>query len=386
MNQSYHSLFVATPKGMYCMRSSGEIIESYLLERCIGTGSHAMVWQGKRSNSPERVAIKHLFFDDTEKLKRSYREIKLLQHFAGQENIVTPLDLLTDDKRESFTSIFLVMNLCKTDLHKLLRSSQFITIDHIKLFSSQLIRAVSALHEANVIHRDLKPQNILIDTTMDKNNRSQLQLMLCDFGTGRFVHEDQDLRRTSLHCVTTAFYCAPEGILNKDYYSSSVDIWAVGCIIAEMILRTPFFQGKNLKHQLQLIVDVCGKPTEEDLTLFPEGSRKRFLMEYDSTHHDSIVEKLPPDTDPKAVDLLRKLLVFNPKQRLSANEAYEHVFLEPYNRLKKDISKDPFEDLVAARNDISIEEWKDLLWEEVMNYRRKKETTNMSTEEDLWGD
>jgi len=298
------------------------------------------------------------------------------------------------------------MELCNTDLHKLLQTKQILTTNHVKLFSYQLMRAVRVLHAANVVHRDLKPQNILIY----KSSTDLLQLMLCDFGTGRFVgDEDQDkLRQTSLSCVTTAFYCAPEGILDKTAYSHSVDMWALGCIIAEMIQRAPLFHVRDLKQQLRMIVDICGKPDAEELKDFPDSSKKRFLIEYFSqcatedpcmvgtgangscltlTASGSIAEKLPPGVDEDALDLLQKLLVFHPGKRLTAAQAYEHPFLAPMNRggsALVDVAL--FEE--RARN-LAAEEWRDLLWEEVDIYQQQKKVLDVgltSNENDLWGD
>jgi len=374
---SFHAIFRCT--------SPGDTISSYTLEKQIGSGSHAIVWKG-RTMLGEPVALKQMTFDmSSERLKRTYREIKLLQHFAKQDNIISPLDVVTNETKEKFETVFLVMELCQMDLHKLLKSSQKLTPEHVKLFSFQLLRGVRSLHNANVVHRDLKPQNILI-----KNEENILKLLICDFGTGRFVNDDQVLRQTSLNCVTTAFYCAPEGILDKDMYSSSVDIWAIGCIIAEMVKRTPLFQGRDLKHQLQLIVDLCGKPAPEDLDDFPDTSKKRFLSDYQVLTPDPIEDRFPPEVDKKTVDLIKKLVVFHPKKRLTAVQAYEHPFLDPLNLgCHSDLSLDPFEDLEATREKLTSEDLRDLLWEEIEMYQKKKEQVSAApiekpSENDLW--
>jgi len=364
-------------------RAGDTIASYYTLDKQIGNGSHATVWQGRNING-EHVALKQMSFDlESERLKRTYREIKLLQHFSKQENIVYPIDLVTNNTKDKFETVFLVMELCQTDLHKLLRSSQKITPDHVKLFSFQLLCGLRALHNANVVHRDLKPQNILIT-----QNNNIIKVMICDLGTGRFVNDDHVLRQTSLNCVTSAFYCAPEGILDKDFYSTSVDIWALGCIIAEMIKRTPLFECRDPKQQLKMIVDVCGKPMPEDLQDFPDSSKKRYLLECPSMT-ESIEDKLP-EVDAITVDFIKKLLVFHPKNRLTAVQAYAHQYLEPLNRNNADLNLDPFDDLESSREKLTPEEWKDLLWEEIETYHKKKEqheacTKEQPAENDLWG-
>jgi len=251
----------------------GVVAGTYKVIKAIGNGTHAVVWQGQNLKTGQKVALKQMTFDgESEKVKRTYREVKLLEFFSKHENIVTPYDLVTNDSEDKFDTVFLVMELCTTDLQKLLKSSLALSITHIKSFTFQLIRAVRALHKACVVHRDLKPQNILLS----QQTNNHLQIYLCDFGTGRLVQDDPSvLRQTSLNSVTTAFYCAPEGLLSKDIYSNSVDMWAIGCIVAEMIKREPLFQGRNAKHQLELIVDMCGKPSNAELCEFPESSKKK---------------------------------------------------------------------------------------------------------------
>jgi len=399
----------------------GDIIAStYKLEKSIGNGSHAVVWQGRNIHSGEAVALKEMNFDlsaSREKVKRTYREVKLLQHFAKHDNIVTPLDLVTNHScREKLESVFLVMELCNTDLHKLLKTSQKLSPNHVKLFSYQLVRAVRALHSANVVHRDLKPQNILIS----QSSSDMLQLMLCDFGTGRFVNDDQDLRQTSLTCVTTAYYCAPEGILDKNVYSSSVDMWALGCIIAEMIKRTPLFPVRDLKQQLRLIVDICGVPGLDELKDFPESKKKTDFMAFcaectpgyttcsdcpgnvsseleaesatvtsSSVRSRSIADNFPAEVDKNVVDLLEKLLVFYPSKRLTAAQAYLHPYLSPLNLCSRSLEVELFEDMETTET-LAAEEWRDFLWEEVEGYQKRKEQytesapTAQTVENDLW--
>lgn len=368
----------------------GDVVASkYKVIKPIGNGSHAVVWQGQNIKTGQKVALKQMTFDgESEKVKRTYREVKLLQFFAKHENIVTPFDLVTNDSEDKFDTVFLVMELCTTDLQKLLKSSLVLSITHIKSFTFQLVRAVRALHKACVVHRDLKPQNILIS----QQTNNHLQIYLCDFGTGRLVQDDPSvLRQTSLNSVTTAFYCAPEGLLSKDIYSNSVDMWAIGCIVAEMIKREPLFQGRNAKHQLELIVDLCGKPSNAELCEFPESSKKKFLMEYSVSTREPIETHFPPGADKEAIDIIEKLLTFNPSKRLTSAEAFLHPFLDPFNRRDtENFCSEPFPDLENSGQKFTPEVWRDLLWDEVGRYQREKEEASLvgpglNEQNNLWG-
>lgn len=163
----------------------------------------------------------------------------------------------------------------ETDLFKLLKT-QKITNDHICYFTYQILRGLKYIHSANVIHRDLKPSNILLNCNCD--------LKICDFGLARVADPEHDHvgiltgKRSALagagrwdahlelaiaEYVATRWYRAPEIMLNSKAYTQSIDVWSVGCIMAEMIGNRPLFPGKHYLNQLSLILNVVGSPSDE---------------------------------------------------------------------------------------------------------------------------
>lgn len=193
-------------------------------------------------------------------------------------------------------------------------------------------------------------------------------LKLCDFGTGRAdpTKKIQDLRRTTLVDVTTAYYLAPEGILSKECnYSNSVDIWALGCIIAELIKRSPLFYGSS-KDQLRLIIGICGKPTPEDLTRFPDSPEKNYLLNATELVTFSLDDSLP-GADSSLLEFIRQFLVFHPEKRITAANALKHPFLASIGT-NKQVNIPPFPSTVEKET-LNDEKWKELLWEELTYYR-----------------
>jgi len=343
----------------------GDILcASYQLIRKIGIGSHATVWQANQLSTGQTVAIKQSKFNKGgQLLKRTYREIKLLQHFKSYEGTVNIYDLVTNNTKDNFNSVFIVLEYCETDLQKFL-SYTALNFDLVKNFSYQLVCALKVLHEANVIHRDLKPQNILIKCIDNK-----YILKLCDFGTVRAeLTKIKDLRRTTLVDVTTVYYLAPEGILNKECYSNSVDIWALGCILAELVKRSPLLPGNGSgKDQLRLMIGICGKPTPEDLETFPNSPEKEFLLR----RTDGVMftlEDILPGVDSSLLEFIKLFLVFLPDKRISAALALKQPFLSSTFSKKNPNEISPFVSI-----DKSDEKFKELLWDEIMFYKNKND-------------
>lgn len=260
--------------------------EKYDVNGRLGSGSHSVVWRATRKITGEEVAIKeiHGMMRDLHLVKRCYREIHILQHFS-HPNIISIKDLAMD-----FDSVYVVMEMMTLDLHQLLSSDTELSTDHIILFLYQILCALKAIHSAGIIHRDLKPQNILIS--------KQGELKLCDFGTARSTRslsaasqavdddeqETSTLRMTQLKEVATPYYKAPEGILYRNNYSKSVDMWATGCILAEMITREPLFPAKNNKDLLRMIVQMIGAPTPQEIENSPLKYRAVISSALQSPH------------------------------------------------------------------------------------------------------
>jgi len=339
----------------------------YEIVKQIGSGSHAIVWEARNKVTGECVAIKEMTnLFDSQLAKRTYREIKLLKHFVGHPNIVEVKDFFVEKAHNNFDSAFMVLELMSQDLSQLLRSAQEINNDHIKLFAYQILCALKAIHSAGVIHRDLKPQNILINV--------EQEVKLCDFGTGR-SDEELSLRMTQLKQVATPFYRAPEGILNRENYSKSVDLWALGCVLAEILTRKPFFPCSNNRALLEMIVTIFGTPTAEEMEKFPESKYKKYISQM--THKPQPLEKFLPTASPDVIDLLKRLFVFDPDKRITAEQALEHALLVQLHDVDEEPNFPMFIDKERKGDEIltlELQQSRDFLWGEVQIYEHKHDS------------
>jgi len=258
-------------------------------------------------------------------VKRCIYEIKLLRSF--QHPNVIPLDSVWScADAGSFDFVWLVMPLMEGNLYQLLQSDHTITKDHVILFLYQILCGVKYIHSANVFHRDLKPQNILL-------NYSKGTAKICDFGTGKFHSED--LVATQIKEVSTFSYRAPEAILSKEYYNHAVDLWAVGCILAELLIhsKTPFFVGGSHVELLQHIVNTIGSPSRHSVECIQcrrsSHKAKSLLTELVAKSiTPTLRSRLSNSPSRKGTLLTEQLLQFDPKLRPTATQALAHPFLK----------------------------------------------------------
>ncbi|KNH09420.1 mitogen activated protein kinase [Perkinsela sp. CCAP 1560/4] len=286
----------------------------YTLEKIIGNGSYGMVIKAFDSVNECYVALKRInkeIFCEPVLALRILREIKLLSHFRD-ENIVRIRNILTP-ARNDFNEFYLVMDIMETDLKKVFKSQQKLTDPHIQFFLYQCLRALKVIHDSGVIHRDITPANILVNINCD--------LKICDFGLAR---ESADEDQTDY--VTMRWYRAPELVMEHKNYTNQVDMWGVGCILAELLGSRPMFPGKDRVNQLDKIIDIVGTPTEEELLNFGSPAAQEYVRrkEFRSA---SDFKDLFPDANPLAVDLLKGLLKFHPDKRMTAQQAISHPYL-----------------------------------------------------------
>ena len=225
----------------------------YSLIRVIGSGAYGVVISAHDTSTNSKIAIKMVprAFHDEVDAKRILREIKLLKHF-DHENIVSIVDMMPPLARhpEDFNDVYIVAELMETDLHRIIYSKQSLSIDHVRYFLYQILRALKYIHSANVLHRDLKPSNLLVNSNCD--------LKVCDFGLARGVLPEEDERvggsMLLTEYVVTRWYRAPEIMLACHEYSKPIDVWSVGCIFAELIGRKPYFPGEDYIDQVRLLL------------------------------------------------------------------------------------------------------------------------------------
>lgn len=339
---------------------SFNVSEQYDIQDVVGEGAYGVVCSALHKPSGQKVAIKKITpFDHSMFCLRTLREMKLLRYF-NHENIISILDIQKPRNYETFTEVYLIQELMETDMHRVIRT-QDLSDDHCQYFIYQTLRALKAMHSANVLHRDLKPSNLLLNANCD--------LKVCDFGLARSAASQEDNSGFMTEYVATRWYRAPEIMLTFKEYTKAIDVWSVGCILAEMLSGKPLFPGKDYHHQLTLILDVLGTPTMEDYY----GIKSRRAREY--IRSLPFKKKVPfksmfPKTSDLALDLLEKLLAFNPVKRITVEEALKHPYLEPYHDPEDEPTAAPipeeFFDFDKNKDNLSKEQLKQLIFNEIM--------------------
>lgn len=303
--------------------------EQYSVEDLLGSGSYGWVFSGLDKKTNQKVAIKVLidFPDDTIDIKRLFREIKLLHLLNGNPHIVALKNVVTTHDEGAINGMALVFERYDTNLHRVIASQEPLSIRHIQRIADQIIYALVYIHSAKLVHRDLKPANILI-------NRD-CSVVICDFGLARAVqYVNRDSRPTPLYrrltqYVVTRWYRAPEIIVgNPDAGEAPADMWSVGCILAELLLREPLFKDAGDYRQLMCIIMDRLKPSVEDFGWIESERVRESLEKYRLKNSPSIKDTFQRFNNAGLVDLLENLLQFNPAKRLTAEQALQHRFFD----------------------------------------------------------
>ena len=290
-----------------------EVDAKYDVIKAVGYGAYGTVCSANNTATGQKVAIKKIpkVFDDLVDGKRILREIKLVS-FLKHDNIITLLDIFRPLDKAKFEDVYLVSELMDADLHMIIRSKQKLTDEHFQYFICQAFRGLKYIHSANVMHRDLKPGNLLVNGNCD--------LVICDFGLAR-GYDKAELT----DYVVTRWYRPPELLLLSTRYTPLIDCWSMGCILAELINRKPLFPGRDYINQLNLITDVLGLPTTEDIASMSDEA-KRYVASMKEKKRVPLGSILP-QASPEAIDFISKLLVFNADKRMTAAQALEHPYL-----------------------------------------------------------
>eukprot|EP00656_Telonema_subtile_P037944 TRINITY_DN4240_c0_g1_i1.p1 TRINITY_DN4240_c0_g1~~TRINITY_DN4240_c0_g1_i1.p1 ORF type:complete len:453 (-),score=142.05 TRINITY_DN4240_c0_g1_i1:737-2095(-) len=320
----------------------------------LGSGAYAVVAGAKDQRDGRSVAIKRIsdvFLKDPVPAKRTLREIQLLRHMQ-HENIIDIVDMW-----EHGNDIYIAETLMEADMHQIIRSGQQLSDDHFQFFIWQLLKGLKYMHSMQVIHRDLKPSNLLVNSNCD--------LKICDFGLARAVDSSEALELTTY--VVTRWYRAPELML-ADSYQASVDMWAVGCILAELLKRRALFPGKNTLNQLELITQTMGSMTQQDIQKFGKPDMKAVKLVLKMPKHP----KRPwptvlRDANPMAIDMIDRLLDYDPVGRLSAAEALEHPYVEALHQPDEEpVASGPFELDWEHETSLTVDAVKALIHTEIL--------------------
>ena len=285
----------------------------------IGKGTFGIVYKANKENSEEIFAIKRVFQD------KSYqnRELEILKELNHPNIINLKYHFYTNDEKGIYLNCvtdYLPQTLSRlqnTNYKSKIQMGPFIA----KLYAYQMLLSLKYIHSIGITHRDIKPQNFILD---QKTN----EIKLCDFGSAKKLINGQK----SIAYICSRFYRAPELIFGSTNYDNQIDIWSIGCIIVELVLGRPLFLGNNPSEQLVEIIKILGTPTKEDIySMNPDLKEHKFPsikpMPWDKIFKN---RKVPEHF----IDLISKLLVYNPKVRLTAEKALEHIYFDEIRNIK----------------------------------------------------
>ena len=455
----------------------GPILDKYEPTQVLGQGSYGKVIAAIDKTTKKKVAIKKVneLFEDLVDSKRVLREITLLR-FMKNQFIVELLDIEYDKKDKNFDCIYLIFECLPSDLKKLIKSSTFLTMDDVRMYVYHILCGLKYIHSCAVLHRDLKPGNILLD----KN----YQIKICDFGLARCVNRDTDdeiveqvpeqkqidTSKLSKHSeflnkyagvsnndkeknevkedkkddttkskesssttksgknrgpppklkflknqkkeqilsvhVVSRWYRAPELILIETNYTSSIDVWSVGCIFGELMMmikenaktfmdRTPLFPGqscfplsppgsKKVKvnefgfpnekaDQLNIIFDVIGSPDEESMGFVSDPNAVLYLKSLSQKKKNKINFKAKfPGSSEESLDLLQKMLIFDPKKGITVQESLEHPFFKSIrDKSKEEEATFNLEFEFEDDNNLTIEKLRNLFITVIKSYKKR---------------
>jgi serine/threonine protein kinase len=300
--------------GVSDSKKEGELHLTYTAERVTGSGSFGIVYQAQVVETKETVAIKKVLQD------RRYknREVQILKDLRHPDVIRLRHCFYSRGNTEDEVFLNLVMDYVPETLHRSIRAhtkaSKHIPMLYVKVYAYQLTRAMAYIHSLGVCHRDIKPQNILLDPKSHK-------IFLCDFGSAKVLSSSQ----ANVAYICSRYYRAPELVFDATYYSTAVDIWSLGCVFAELLLGTPLFPGDSSVDQLVEIMKVLGTPSKVDIRrMNPMSSSFRFPHVKRQEWTDVFKSHVPA----AALDLVDSMLCYDPKKRMRAFHCLGHPFFD----------------------------------------------------------
>nr|XP_057902561.1 mitogen-activated protein kinase 15 [Doryrhamphus excisus] len=335
----------------------------YEIRKRLGKGAYGIVWKAVDRETGEIVAVKKIFdaFRNKTDAQRTFREVMFLQEFGDHPNVIKLQNVV---RAQNDKDIYLIFEYMDSDLHAVIKKGTLLKDIHKRYVMYQLLKAVKYLHSGNVIHRDQKPSNVLVD--------SDCVVKLCDFGLARSLNQIQeDSGSPALtEYVATRWYRAPEILLGSTRYTKGVDMWSLGCILGEMLLGKALFPGTSTINQIEKIMSAIPHPCPDDFLSVKSEIGSSFIQKMLLKPQVPLEEVLQSSVPPDALDLLKGLLVFNPDKRLTAEKALQHPYVARFHNPAKEpaLTYDvtlPLDDDVQ----LSVEQYRNRLYQMIRDRR-----------------
>ncbi|KAJ8905207.1 hypothetical protein NDN08_001716 [Rhodosorus marinus] len=314
---------------------------SYSAVRVIGNGSFGVVFQATVGETGETVAIKKVLQDKRFK----NRELQIMRTLEHTNVVQLKHCFYSSGEKPDEVYLNLVLEYIPETVYRVSRHhsrlKKHLPMIFTKLYMYQLIRALMYIHSLGICHRDVKPQNLLL------NPPTQV-LKLCDFGSAKVLVRDEP----NISYICSRYYRAPELIFGATDYTAAIDIWSAGCVMAELMLGKPLFPGESFVDQLVQIIKVVGTPSKEEIE-----SMNRNCTEFKSPQIKAQPwsKVFSSRQSPEAVDLVKNLLQYNPKKRLTPVASLAHPF---FDELRDPATRLPDGKPLPPLFDLSEEEFK----------------------------
>ena len=320
------------------------------------------MWKAIDKKTKEIVALKKNFdaFQNATDAQRTFREIIFLQELSGHENIIRLQNVI---RAENDRDIYLVFDFMDTDLHAVIRANILEDI-HKQYIIYQVLKCLKFMHSANLLHRDLKPSNLLLN--------SECHVKVADFGLARSLDtKEADQTPILTDYVATRWYRAPEILLGSNKYTKGVDMWSLGCILAELLLGKPVFPGTSTLNQLDRVMELIGRPSQDDIDAIDCPLAQTMLESLPPTKPKRLRDVFPTASD-DSLYLLKNLLHFNPHKRLTAEQALRHPYVSQFHNPEDEPTCPKKINIPIDDNQkFSIREYRNKLYADI--HKRKKE-------------
>jgi len=293
-------------------------------------------------------------FDTEFEAQRLLGQLRMLRHLSAHEGVLKLYDLVCPKSDcGEFKDLYIVCEKMDSDLASILNSKCVLTNEHCQYILYQLLRGLKFIHSVNVIHGDLQPEYLLL-------NANNCLLKIGDFTTIQSAFETEltdgpILRR----------YWSPERIMSVPGFNT--DVWTAGCMFAEMLRRQPLFNNSHWIDQMKQITSVLGSLNAEDLNSLPNAQARKTVGSLPARAKVPFAT-LCPTANPMALDLLEKMLVFNPQKRISVTDALQH----PYFATIRDIRSETechIPVMCDVDRNLNLNQLHELIWEEILLYR-----------------